>query len=441
MASDSNTTPAEEAAHTSTPCSVNTEKNLKKPQSGKDNLVPQAQAATEESSQAVNPEEALKTTSIDAAMTAGASQAVTTQAIVADDTHKSTSQDAKAPAGETHTATTTQPGSWGDDYKSISYDLGMFGGINYVINTALSALGIAYQFERRAAEPINRFSEQVGTKIGQVTGLKKASAIAGTSFGVRAFFLTSGGTALLGIIKKGDENRNRIEYNTSEAYDRLQEKMGKGNDATRYNIELYDLVKDVSEKRKRGEQAELDPEIEKELRRKHCITIEPNGDLTFKEVKQNWPDLLKTRSFAIASAVGLNYLLGLTKGNVKDPQVIAQYGKYGKGFGQIERYGTPVIANVFEKTPILRSMADKELAANILLNDSILTAASAGTHFGMHSNGHGEKEDDCSDIPFDYAKSSPATAAKKDILAKGKPSESHVAKTAQKQPETAATRA
>ncbi len=280
-------------------------------------------------------------------------------------------------------------GSWGDKYKKRAFGTGTYFGLNYIVNTALS-IAITYVFETRFKTKLFNAAQSMGQTISKTTGISERAAIQGSDFGLRAFFLTSGGNLLLVPIKWLEEHKNEMTYQASRILDHAQVALGQDKEgiAQKHIDDEYEKIDKYIQSVKAGNAPSQPPEDIMEIASRHCIMIKPDGSFNFVEQHKDWQELIPARAMAIGMAVGTNFALGATKGNLSDPQVIEQYGKYGKGFGQLEKAGTPVIQRIFSKIPGLRGLHERELAANITFNDAILTAISSFTHASVDSMLH-----------------------------------------------------
>ena len=214
--------------------------------------------------------------------------------------------------------------SWGDRFKGLSFTAIRDGVINYAINAPLSA-AIAYAFERNLGQwTENLVKKNFGT----------GSSASGVKYGIRAFFLTSGGTLLLLPIKNMDENRQEYQYKLSKMLDKTQKALGMANADTETNLKEYKEVEEIAHALRDGKEPPVSLEEVKKLEEKYHLTFKENGDIEFDKVKKSLLKLGIARAMAIGAAIGTNSLLGMTTGTNPTDEQKAE-GFYGdKGFGR-----------------------------------------------------------------------------------------------------------
>jgi len=273
----------------------------------------------------------------------------------------------RAESTQTQAEATSAEQSWGDKFKKQFFNKITYVGVNYFVN-AIGSATLAYVFKKNFEEKFKSFAKNIGEKYGSTERSK--SKIAGGTYGaIEGLLLTSVGTLLVPVIKGMEDHRKRVQFRLGHWLDVLQEKMGRGNSATKENIADYTKVR--QEMDHKGSVVFTSEEKER-LWDKHRLEVgEESGDLAFKEHELPWTKVLFSRLIGWGAANLTSIGLRVSDRNVNEKM---RYNHY-------ESKAASWIARALNKVPgFNRIFPDKQLFGKLLLQDAIMTVSSSSTH-------------------------------------------------------------
>ncbi len=293
--------------------------------------------------------------------------------------------------------------SWGDKYKKFAFNKVTYVGINYFVN-AIGSAALTYATDTKFRDNFLKLSETLANKFAtHPHGVEKLSG--GIFRGIRGFFLTLVGTLLVPIIKGLEDHRKSIEFRFGHMLDVIQEGLGRGNDATRQNMQEYDKIR--LEMKSHGS-VQFTEEEKHRIWEKHKLEItDRSKSFAFRERKLPWTKVLLARLVGWTAANATAFGLGLTDNN-NNPMLRYKYH---------EEKLAPKIGSVLSKIPGFKKVfSDTNLFGKLLLQDAIMTVSSSTTHAIVQGKLHNAKHaDDDEELTSAPSKSD----AHKKILADG----------------------
>jgi len=226
-------------------------------------------------------------------------------------------------------ATERSSQSWGDKYSGKALHFVRDIAVNYVFNFAISALGtyavMRSKLNTKYLEPAIEWFVEKGRNISgsaQYDGFSRGIG----NFFTRTQILLCGGHSLMPFMKWSHDNKNRLEFWMGDKLDRLQEALGKGNNATKRNIEEHKYVRDLMTA---GNSANL-TEQDKGLLEKYHV----GNNLQFDERRQTWKQVLKARAVGTSYTTALSIVLGLSGKLPKWGQAATYEEKFGQAISE-----------------------------------------------------------------------------------------------------------
>jgi len=294
--------------------------------------------------------------------------------------------------------------SWGDRYKQHTFSSGTYIGINYFINASLST-AITYLVERKYDPKIQEKTRKWGESLANTLGGSSATW-SNRLFGVsRGFLITTGGTALVPVIKGLEDHRQSIQFRIGHALDTIQEILGMGNSASKRNIAEYARIKQML---KSGDTSSFNANDLNRLQKQHHLHVNEPGNVHFNEQKLPWLKVIAARITAYMVALPVNsYIL---HGSKNVPNKWFNYQHY-------EDLASPKIdKGILGWLPGVKGMVPDERlkVGRIFFNEMLSTVSSSVTHKFVQGKMHKQAQFDGED-----ANPMPAQAARKQKIADG----------------------
>lgn len=260
--------------------------------------------------------------------------------------------------------------SWGDRLKKAVFNKELYFGINYLLNAAISTV-VTYIVEHRWQANINQFCD---AQFGFMSSYAKWTS--------RTFLITSGGNVLVPVIKKFEDHRQGLQFGIGHQLDRLQQALGKGNNASRRNIADYHKIKTVL---RAGNDAGITDEEKSRWKEKYRLQMD-NGRPHFKEHILPWSKAWFSRLGAWTTAWIFNAgVLGSLDRLPADHTF--NYKRFARSTA-----APWVNRTILQRVGLGRLFDDPEHFAEIMFNESISTLSSSIPHRFIQGALHNEKK-------------------------------------------------
>jgi hypothetical protein len=216
----------------------------------------------------------------------------------------SVTMDAPAPAFSDAALAEGKPmQSWGDRHKHGAYHFVRDWVVNYFINF-IGAASITYAFDTsKKGERFNSWIDEKAVqagKLGPKVHLQEERARGLAKWGIKYFtktqMLLMGGHILLPALKWMRDHERRLEFRLGHLLDLAQEFFGKGNAASKRNIEEYHRVSELVaigkyNRKQRDPIAVTLSDQDRAMLAKNLV----NEDLCFEERPTTWLKVVKAR--------------------------------------------------------------------------------------------------------------------------------------------------